>query len=326
MIKKTESLIDIINLKKHYPIRSGIISRQVASVHAVDGISFSIRKGETFGLVGESGCGKTTTGRLIIVLEKPTEGAIMFKGQNLNEVPEKEARELRRKMGAIFQDPHLSLDPRMRIGSIIREPLDIQRSASGTEKEEAIQKMLDMVRLDLSYVNRHPHELSGGEKQRIAIARALISNPEFLLADEPVSSVDVSIRAQILNLIKDLINEMGLTCLFISHDLSVIEYMSDRIGVMYLGKIVELASMERLFNSPQHPYTEALLSAIPIPGERSKTRIILKGIVPSPINPPSGCRFHTRCPYASPKCSKEEPEFLEVENNHFVACHLRSRS
>lgn len=326
MIKKTESLIDIINLKKHYPIRSGIISRQVASVHAVDGISFSIRKGETFGLVGESGCGKTTTGRLIIVLEKPTEGAIMFKGQNLNEVPEKEARELRRKMGAIFQDPHLSLDPRMRIGSIIREPLDIQRSASGTEKEEAIQKMLDMVRLDLSYVNRHPHELSGGEKQRIAIARALISNPEFLLADEPVSSVDVSIRAQILNLIKDLINEMGLTCLFISHDLSVIEYMSDRIGVMYLGKIVELASMERLFNSPQHPYTEALLSAIPIPGERSKTRIILKGIVPSPINPPSGCRFHTRCPYTSPKCSKEEPEFLEVENNHFVACHLRSRS
>ena len=214
----------------------------------------------------------------------------------------------------------------MRIGSVIREPLDIQGSANRSEKDESVLKILEKVRLQPSYVNRFPYELSGGEKQRVAMARALINNPDFLLADEPVSGVDVSIRSQILNLIKDLINEMQLTCLFISHDLSVIEYMSDRIGVMYLGKLVELAPVETLYDNPQHPYTEALLSAIPVLGERSMTRIILKGVIPSPINPPSGCRFHTRCPYTFSKCSKEEPKFLEVENDHFVACHLRSKS
>jgi oligopeptide/dipeptide ABC transporter ATP-binding protein len=324
MIKKPESLIELENIKKYFPIRGGIISKVVSSVHAVDGVTFNIRKGETFGLVGESGCGKTTTGRIIIGLEKATEGTIMFEGLDLNRIAESEVRELRRKMGAIFQDPHLSLDPRMRIGSVIREPLDIQGFVNKSEKDEAVLKILEKVRLEPSYINRFPHELSGGEKQRVAIARALINNPEFLLADEPISSVDVSIRSQILNLIKDLIEELGLTCLFISHDLSVIEYMSDRVGVMYLGRLVELAPVETLYDNPQHPYTEALLSAIPVPGERSKERIILKGVVPSPINPPSGCRFRTRCPYVSIKCSKEEPKFFEIEKDHLVACNLRS--
>jgi len=325
-MNKNELLIELKDIEKYFPIRGGIISKTVESVHAVDGLNFKIMKGETFGLVGESGCGKTTTGRLIIGLEKPTKGTIMFKDRDLNKISGGELRELRRNMGAIFQDPHLSLDPRMRIRYVIREPLDIQGSANRSEKDEYVLKIMEKVKLQPSYVNRFPYELSGGEKQRVAMARALINNPDFLLADEPVSGVDVSIRSQILNLIKDLINEMRLTCLFISHDLSVIEYMSDRIGVMYVGKLVELAPVETLYDNPQHPYTEALLSAIPVPGERSKTRIILKGVIPSPINPPSGCRFHTRCPYTFSKCSKDEPKLFEVENDHFVACHLRTKS
>jgi oligopeptide/dipeptide ABC transporter ATP-binding protein len=322
---KNQSLIEISKVKKYFPIRGGIISKTIAQIYAVDGVSFSILEGETFGLVGESGCGKTTLGRIILGLERPSEGEVLFKGRDIFKAPEDELRQIRMKMGAIFQDPHLSLDPRMRVASIINEPLEIQR-ASQSEKQEALSKMLRTVRLDPSYVNRFPHELSGGEKQRVAIARALITNPDFLLADEPVSAIDVSIRSQILNLVKDLVKELGLTCLFISHDLSVIEYMCNRVGVMYLGKFVEQAPIDKLFDNPQHPYTEALLSAIPIPGESSRRRIILKGVVPSPINPPSGCRFHTRCPYALDTCKVEEPQLLTVEKDHLVACHQRSKS
>ncbi|RLI42837.1 hypothetical protein DRO69_09955 [Candidatus Bathyarchaeota archaeon] len=323
-----ESLFEIRNVKKYFPIKGGIIPKAVEWVHAVDGVTFDIRRGETFGLVGESGCGKTTTGRLIIGLEKPDEGKIVFKEPNgrtyvINEISGRDRKYIASKIGVVFQDPHLSLNPRMRIKSIVREPLDIHghTHTSKSEKDELVLKMLENVGLDASYANRYPYELSGGEKQRVAIARALIANPEFILADEPVSSIDVSIRSQILNLMKDLISQFKLTCLFISHDLSVIEYISDRIGVMYLGKIVELAPVEA-FKDALHPYSITLISAVPVPGKRSKKRIILKGAVPSAINPPPGCRFHTRCPFATPKCKKEEPKLIEVEKDHLIACHL----
>lgn len=322
-IKKTEVLVEVLDLKKYFLIRGGILSRQVAAIHAVDGVSFDIREGETFGLVGESGCGKTTVGRLLLNIIKPTAGTIRYRGRDISNLSRYELRKLRRKLATIFQDPYSSLDPRMTVRDVIREPLDIQESGKEVEKNEAVAKMLDEVELDRSYLYKYPHELSGGEKQRVAIARALIINPEFLVADEPVSSIDVSLRAQILNLIKDLLRELRLTCMFISHDLSVVEYMSDRVAVMYLGKLVELARLGEIYDNPQHPYTEALLSAIPVPGRRAEKRIILRGVVPTPINPPSGCRFHTRCPYSKPKCAEEEPKFIEVKKGHFVACHLR---
>jgi len=323
-------MFELKDVKKYFPIMGGIIPKPVEWVHAVDGVTFNIRRGETFGLVGESGCGKTTLGRLIIGLEKPDEGKIVFRDSDkrtyvLNESYKMYRKRIASKVGVVFQDPHLSLNPRMRIKSIVREPLDIRGDthSSQSEKDELVLRMLENVGLDASYANRYPSELSGGEKQRVAIARALISNPEFILADEPVSSIDVSIRSQILNLMKDLIAKFRLTCLFISHDLSVIEYVSDRIGVMYLGKILELAPVET-FKDVLHPYSMALISAVPVPGKRRKNRIILKGEVPSAINPPSGCRFHPRCPFATPKCEKEEPKLIEVEKDRFVACHLYS--
>jgi oligopeptide transport system ATP-binding protein len=320
-----ETILEVKNLIKHFPITKGFIfQKQVGAVKAVDDISFSIRQGETLGLVGESGCGKTTTGRVILRLMEPTSGDVQFENQNVFKLGKEELRRMRRNMQIIFQDPYSSLNPRMTVGDIIGEPLEIHNLARGKEKVRRVQELLEVVGLSPYHANRYPHEFSGGQRQRIGIARALAVNPKLIICDEPVSALDVSIQAQVLNLLQELQKEFGLTYLFIAHDLSVVKHISDRIAVMYLGKIVEIATAEELFANPQHPYAEALLSAVPIPDPTMRReRIILPGDVPSPVNPPKGCRFHTRCLYAQDRCKVNDQELTDYWNNgHFVACEV----
>ncbi len=323
-VGQNEVLLEVRNLVKHFPIRQGIIfSKQVGAVQAVDDISFTVRKGETLGLVGESGCGKTTTGRLILRLIEPTSGDIIFDGKNIPQLPKDEMRELRKEMQIIFQDPYGSLNPRMTVGDIIGEPLHIHKLARGAEREKRVRELLEVVGLSAFHARRFPHEFSGGQRQRIGIARALAVRPRLIICDEPVSALDVSIQAQVINLLQDLQREFALTYIFIAHDLAVVKHISDRVAVMYLGKIVELTDKNELYRNPKHPYTQALLSAIPEADPTiKKERILLKGDVPSPINPPKGCRFHTRCPKVMDICKVEEPKFVDSGNGHFVACHL----
>ncbi|MTI95143.1 MAG: dipeptide ABC transporter ATP-binding protein [Firmicutes bacterium] len=321
---KQEPMIRVENLKKYFPITAGIFSRTVGHVKAVDDISFEIMPKETLGLVGESGCGKTTTGRTVLKLLEPTEGDVYFKGKNVFEMNNKELRDIRKEVQIIFQDPFGSLNPRMKVGDAIGEAL-LEHGITKTPKEtmERVKHIMEVCGLAPFHYRRYPHEFSGGQRQRIGIARALILNPQFIVADEPISALDVSIQAQIINLLEDLQEEFGLTYLFISHDLSVVKHICDRVGVMYVGKMVELAPKKELYDEPLHPYTQALLSAVPVMDPTvTKERIILKGDVPSPSNPPSGCRFHTRCPYKMDICVEQEPEFREARPGHFVACHL----
>ncbi len=320
-----QPLLEVKNLKKWFPVESGVIfSRTVAQVKAVDGISFSVKKGETLGLVGESGCGKSTTGRSILQLHKPTAGEVIFEGRDLVKLKGREMRAMRKKMQMIFQDPYASLNPRMSVEDIVGEPLDVHHLAKGKQRRERVQELLRTVGLNPYFANRFPHEFSGGQRQRIGIARALAVDPDFIVCDEPISALDVSIQAQIINLLEELQQEFGLTYLFIAHDLSVVRHISDRIVVMYLGKVAEVAPRLPLYENPLHPYTKALLSAVPIPDpkvEKTRERIILTGDVPSPINPPSGCVFHTRCPIAIDQCSAEIPQLRVIEGEHLVACH-----
>jgi len=321
-----KNLLDVKALKMHFPLTQGIIfQRQVGAVRAVDGIDFFVEKGETLGLVGESGCGKSTTGRAILQLYKPTAGAVLFDGVELTKLGGEAMRKMRRRMQMIFQDPYASLNPRMTVGSIIGEPLEVHNLARGKEKTERVQELLRVVGLNPYFTNRYPHEFSGGQRQRIGIARALAVEPEFIVCDEPISALDVSIQAQVINLLEELQDRFKLTYLFIAHDLSVVRHISDRVAVMYLGKIVELADRVDLYERPLHPYSQALLSAVPIPDpavESKRKRIILTGDVPSPVNPPSGCRFHTRCWKAQQICSEVDPEFIEHEPRHWAACHF----
>jgi oligopeptide transport system ATP-binding protein len=322
-----EILVEVKNLKKHFPIMRGVLRRQVGAVQAVDGVSFNIYKGETLGLVGESGCGKSTTGRTILQLLEPTSGQVTYEGQELTALNRNEMRKARRHMQMIFQDPYASLNPRMSVGSIVGEPLQIHNIGNSQTRKERIQELLKVVGLNPYFINRYPHEFSGGQRQRIGIARALATNPAFIVADEPISALDVSIQAQVVNLMDDLKAELGLTYLFIAHDLSMVRYISDRVAVMYLGRIVELSDRNEVFDHPLHPYTQALLSAIPVPDpekEAKRQRLILEGDVPSPANPPSGCRFHPRCSYATEICKEEDPTFRNLGSDsrpHFVACH-----
>ncbi len=324
MTENNEYILKIEGLKKWFPITGGVFSRIIGWVKAVDGVSFAVKKGETLGVVGESGCGKTTTGRTILRLIEPTEGKAIFEGMDIFSLNKTELRRIRRDIQIIFQDPYASLNPRMTVGDIVGEALDIHKLVkTKKEREEKISELLDVVGLLPQHMRRYPHEFSGGQRQRIGIARALAVQPKFIVADEPVSALDVSIQAQVINLLEDLQEKFKLTYLFIAHDLSVVRHISTRVAVMYLGKLVELAETEELFEHPAHPYTEALLSAVPIPDpEVKKQRIILEGDVPSPVNPPSGCRFHTRCRYAKPICKEKEPELKDLGDGHYVACHF----
>jgi oligopeptide transport system ATP-binding protein len=321
-----QPLLDVRDLVMHFPLTQGIIfQKKVGAVQAVDGVSLSVKKGETLGLVGESGCGKSTTGRAILQLYKPTAGEVIFNGQDLTKLNGGDMRKMRRHLQMIFQDPYASLNPRMTVGSIVSEPMQIHNLVPKNQRNQRVQELLQTVGLNPYFANRYPHEFSGGQRQRIGIARALAANPDFIVCDEPVSALDVSIQAQIVNLLEDLQNEFSLTYLFIAHDLSVVRHISDRVAVMYLGKIVELAGRNSLYDDPLHPYTKALLSAVPIPDpviERKRERIILTGDVPSPINPPSGCHFHTRCPYVMDVCKQIDPILADQGGEHFVACHL----
>ena len=328
MISENKVLLKVKNLKKYFPVTSGIVfQKEVGAVKAVDDISFEVFKGETLGLVGESGCGKSTTGRTILQLYRPTSGEVFFEGTNLVKLKEDALRKIRRRAQMIFQDPYSSLNPRTTVDQIISEPLQIHKIATGKECVQRVKDLLNKVGLNPKYGNRYPHEFSGGQRQRIAIARALALNPEFIVCDEPISALDVSIQAQIVNLLEQLQDELGLTYLFIAHDMSMVRHISSRVAVMYLGKIVELTDRDQLYKNPSHPYTRALLSAVPIHDplvEEKRSRIILKGDVPSPANPPKGCNFNTRCPVAEKQCFEEEPIFREVSTGSWCACHLVS--
>jgi peptide/nickel transport system ATP-binding protein/oligopeptide transport system ATP-binding protein len=316
-------LLDVQNLVKHFPIRGGIMQRVRAQVKAVDDVSFHIYQGESLGLVGESGCGKTTVGRTILRLIPATAGKVIFDSQDIFEMDSRQLKKLRRQMQIIFQDPYSSLDPRLPVGESIAEGLRIHTDKRAQERYDVVIEMLSRVGLRADHARRYPHEFSGGQRQRIGIARALALRPKFIVCDEPVSALDVSIQAQVLNILKELQQDFGLTYLFIAHNLSVVEHFSDRVGVMYLGKMVELATREDLYSDPLHPYTQALMSAIPVPDPKfDRQRILLQGDVPSPINPPSGCRFHTRCPLVFDKCSQEEPPFKDYGDEHYAACWL----
>jgi oligopeptide transport system ATP-binding protein len=319
-------LVRVKDLKMHFPIRAGLLGRVVGAVKAVDGVSFDIMKGETLGLVGESGCGKTTTGRAILRLYEPTSGEVTFRGTDLAAQGAEEVRRTRRHMQMIFQDPYASLNPQMRVGEIIARPLRVHGLArNAREEKDLVAEIMQKVGLNVSFRDRFPHEFSGGQRQRIGIARALATSPDFIVCDEPISALDVSIQAQIINLLEQLREDLGLTYLFIAHDLSMVRYLSTRVGVMYLGKMMELSSSDELYDNPLHPYTKALLSAIPIPDpplERQRQRTLLSGDPPSPANPPTGCRFSTRCPIAVEHCGRVEPEFRQAQTGHWVACHL----
>jgi oligopeptide transport system ATP-binding protein len=322
-----EVLLSVSGLKKHFPITAGLlIQRQVGAVKAVDDVSFNVYKGETLGLVGESGCGKSTTGRTVLQLYKPTAGSVVFEGQELTTLPSEDLRKMRKRMQMIFQDPFASLNPRMSVGRIVAEPLRIHKIMDNRkEEQEYVEALLERVGLNPYYVNRYPHEFSGGQRQRIGVARALALRPSFIVADEPISALDVSIQAQVVNLLEDLQDELNLTYLFIAHDLSMVRHICDRVAVMYLGKIVELAEADELYENPLHPYTQALLSAVPVPDptvEEQRQRIILGGDVPSPANPPKGCNFNTRCPVAFDLCYQDpDPVLTEVAPGHWVSCH-----
>lgn len=319
-----ETILQVRHLKKYFPVTSGFLKKVVGQVKATDDVSFDLKKGETLSLVGESGCGKSTTGRAVLRLIEPTEGEVYFKGHNLLEMPSLELKTMRQDMQIIFQDPYSSLNPRMSVGEMLREPL-IEHGLfrKGAALDDRVVEVLRMCGLDDYHINRFPHEFSGGQRQRIGIARALVLKPTFIVADEPVSALDVSIQSQIINLMKELQRQMGLSYLFISHDLSVVKHISDRVGVMYLGSLVELTTKKELFDNPKHPYTQALLSAIPVADPTfKKVRILLEGDIPSAVNPPSGCKFHTRCSYAKEVCVGEIPAFRELKPGHFCACHF----
>jgi oligopeptide transport system ATP-binding protein len=323
-----EILLQVDDLVMHFPIYRGVIQRQVGAVRAVDGVSFDIKRGETLGLVGESGCGKSTTGRTILQLYKPTAGSVTFDGTNLITLKGEQLRQMRRKMQMIFQDPYASLNPRMTVAQLIGEPLMVHNVATGAEINQRVEHLLKLVNLNPTFASRYPHEFSGGQRQRIGVARALALQPSFIICDEPISALDVSIQAQVVNLLEELQQQFNLTYLFIAHDLSMVKHISDRVAVMYLGVIVELAPRDALYSQPLHPYTQALLSAVPIPdpvADAKRKRTILQGDVPSPANPPSGCRFRTRCPIAEAVCAESRPEFREIKPGHFVACFFAER-
>jgi oligopeptide transport system ATP-binding protein len=325
MTTDTEVIVRVENLRKHFPIMRGLLRRQIGAVKAVDGITFDVYRGETLGLVGESGCGKSTAGRVILQLYPVTSGHIYFEGVDLTKLKGEAIRNIRPRMQMIFQDPHACLNPRMTVSSIVSEPLLEHSVARGQERKARVEELLQMVGLDPYFANRYPHEFSGGQRQRIGIARALALNPEFIVCDEPIAALDVSIQAQVINLLEKLQDELGLTYLFISHDLSMIRHIADRVAVMYLGKIMELADRDKLYATPRHPYTQALLSAAPIPDpvlEERRQRIILEGDVPNPANPPKGCPFNTRCPVAVEECFQVEPAWRELKPDHWAACHL----
>ena len=324
MEKPSGDLIEVRDLYKYFPINAGVFSRHVGDVKAVDGVDFTIKRGETLGLVGESGSGKTTAGRVVLRLLEATKGQVLFEGRDVGKLGREEVRKLRKEMQIIFQDPYASLNPRMTVGDIVSEPLRIHGLATGKDAEARVQELLKLVGLQPYHANRYPHEFSGGQRQRVGIARSLAVSPKFIVADEPVSALDVSIQAQVINLLQDLQQQFGLTYLFIAHDLSVVRHISTRVAVMYVGKIVEIADRDDLYTNPLHPYTQALLSAIPIPDPRVESRrkrIILTGDIPSPVNPPSGCRFHTRCPVAFDRCKVEVPPLTTYAPGHVAACH-----
>jgi oligopeptide transport system ATP-binding protein len=328
MSTNNDALVHIDDLVMHFPIYRGVIRRQVGAVHAVDGVSFDIKRGETLGLVGESGCGKSTTGRTILQLYRPTSGQVIFDGVNLVKVKGEELRKMRRKMQMIFQDPYASLNPRMTVADIVAEPLIVHNVANAKEIKERVDHLLELVKLNPSFADRYPHEFSGGQRQRIGVARALALQPSFIICDEPISALDVSIQAQVVNLLEELQEQFNLTYLFIAHDLSMVRHISNRVAVMYLGIFAEMADRDEIYMQPLHPYTQALLSAVPIPdpvADAKRQRVILEGDVPSPVNPPSGCRFRTRCPIAEPLCAEERPAFREIKPGHFVACHFSER-
>lgn len=316
-------ILEVDGLKKYYDIKGGLLGRKAGEVKAVDDISFTVMEGEILGIVGESGCGKSTTGKSILRLIEPTDGKVIFEDKDITSLNSGEMRKLRKDMQMIFQDPYASLNPRHTVEKIVGEPLLVHGMKTAEDRQKRVQELLEVVGLSPYHAKRYPHQFSGGQRQRIGIARALANNPKLIICDEPVSALDVSIQSQILNLMEELRNEFNLTYIFIAHDLSVVKHISDRIGVMYLGRMVELTSKDKLYDDPRHPYTQALLSAVPLPDpDLRKERIILKGDVPSPANPPSGCGFHTRCPHAMDICKEVRPVFKSVEDNHFVACHL----